>query len=242
MTAQTIYLRDEGPRWLAGRMSLVAGVLALHAALGLWLMNAQGSVEPWPAASPIRLDVRMIEVVPPKPAALVLPERIKDALKPMPPTPRPMTHRAAAPVASPPLLAAAPRAEPAPTTFPVQTQAPALPTKAVEPPVAVAAPAPAPALATVTAARFDADYLRNPAPTYPPMSRKLHEEGKVLLQVNVTATGMAEQVQIKQGSGYPRLDEAALNTVRQWRFTPARRGDEAVAASVVVPIVFRLEE
>jgi protein TonB len=184
----------------------------------------------------------MIEVAPPKPAALVPLERVKDAPKPVPPTTKPLIQRAPEPAAPPPALAAAPRAEPAPTTFPVQTQAPALPTKAVEPPVAVAAPTPAPALAPVTAARFDADYLRNPAPTYPPMSRKFHEEGKVLLQVNVTATGMAEQVQIKQGSGYSRLDEAALNTVRQWRFTPARRGDEAVAASVVVPIVFRLEE
>ncbi len=93
----------------------------------------------------------------------------------------------------------------------------------------------------MAAARFDADYLQNPAPAYPAMSRRLQEEGKVLLQVKVTATGTAEHVQIKQGSGYPRLDEAALNTVRQWRFIPARRGDEAVAASVVVPIVFRLD-
>lgn len=241
MTAQTIHWREEGPGLLAGRVSLVAGVLALHAALGLWVMNAQVSAVSWPAPRPIRLDVRMIEVVPPRPAALVLPERVKGAPKPVALN-RPVIQRAAQPVPSPPVLAVAPRAEPAPTTFPVSTQAPAPLTKAVEPPVAVAAPGPAPVSALVTAARFDADYLRNPAPTYPAMSRKLHEEGRVLLQVTVTAAGMAEQVQIKQGSGYPRLDEAALNTVRQWRFTPARRGDEAVAASVVVPIVFRLDE
>ena len=93
----------------------------------------------------------------------------------------------------------------------------------------------------ITSAHFDADYLQNPTPKYPILSRKLQEEGKVLLEVNVTATGTAERVLIKQGSGFPRLDEAALNTVRHWRFTPARRGDEAIASSVVVPIVFQLD-
>ncbi len=94
---------------------------------------------------------------------------------------------------------------------------------------------------SVTAARFDADYLKNPPPTYPAMSRKLQEEGKVLLQVKVTAAGTAEQVQIKRSSGYPRLDEAALNTVLRWRFVPARQGSEVIASNVVVPIVFRLD-
>ena len=94
---------------------------------------------------------------------------------------------------------------------------------------------------SVTEVRFDADYLQNPTPSYPFLSRKLAEQGKVLLQVTVTAAGTASHVYIKQGSGYPRLDQAALNTVRQWRFIPARHGDEAVSAQVVVPIVFRLD-
>lgn len=94
---------------------------------------------------------------------------------------------------------------------------------------------------SVTEVRFDADYLQNPKPSYPFLSRKLAEQGKVLLQVTVTAAGTASHIYIKQGSGYPRLDQAALNTVRQWRFIPARQGDEAVSAQVVVPIVFRLD-
>ena len=93
----------------------------------------------------------------------------------------------------------------------------------------------------MAAARFDADYLNNPAPAYSLLSRRQGESGKVLLLVQVTAQGAAAQVEIKQSSGFPRLDEAALNAVRKWRFVPARRGDEAVAASVVVPITFRLD-
>ena len=57
----------------------------------------------------------------------------------------------------------------------------------------------------------------------------------------VTALGDAERVQLRQSSGKQRLDEAALEAVRHWRFVPARRGEQAVAAWVQVPITFQLE-
>jgi periplasmic protein TonB len=91
-----------------------------------------------------------------------------------------------------------------------------------------------------SAARFDADYLSNPAPAYPAASRRMREEGTVYLEVNVTAEGRAGELGVRKSSGYVRLDEAALDTVRHWRFVPARRGAEAIAAQVVVPVVFRL--
>ena len=47
-------------------------------------------------------------------------------------------------------------------------------------------------------------------------------------------------VDLQRSSGYTRLDEAAQQAVRAWRFVPARRGDEAVPAWVVVPIEFTL--
>jgi len=46
---------------------------------------------------------------------------------------------------------------------------------------------------------------------------------------------------LKTSSGSPRLDQAALDTVKRWRFVPARQGDQSVAAWVVVPISFSLE-
>jgi protein TonB len=64
----------------------------------------------------------------------------------------------------------------------------------------------------------------------------------VLLNVRVSAQGVAEQVQIAKSSGFPRLDEAAREAVRRWRFVPARRGDEAIAANVIVPIVFQMDQ
>jgi protein TonB len=122
------------------------------------------------------------------------------------------------------------------------------------PDIAVASTAPAAAImvaASSTAApdptppaptppRFDADYLNNPPPHYPPLSRRLREEGTVLVRVYVLPNGMPQVVELKHSSGCSRLDDSALQAVRKWRFLPARRGHEAVAAWVVVPIAFSL--
>lgn len=91
-------------------------------------------------------------------------------------------------------------------------------------------------------ARFDADYLRNPAPAYPSMSRRLGEEGKTILRVHVLSDGSADQVDIKTSSGSLRLDESAQRTVRTWKFVPAKRGGTPVESWVLVPITFRLEQ
>ena len=90
-----------------------------------------------------------------------------------------------------------------------------------------------------TAARFDADYLRNPSPIYPQQSKLLKEEGTVQLLVLVSEHGDPQSVQVRTSSGFDRLDEAALLAVRQWRFVPAKRGNVAIAAQVIVPINFR---
>ncbi|WP_300452496.1 TonB family protein [Accumulibacter sp.] len=100
-----------------------------------------------------------------------------------------------------------------------------------------AAPTPGPG----SAARFDADYLHNPQPVYPIASRRLGEEGRVLLRVRVSAQGWPAEVDVKQSSGFPRLDQAARAAVQRWRFVPARQGTEAVEASVLVPLQFTLD-
>lgn len=89
--------------------------------------------------------------------------------------------------------------------------------------------------------RFDAAYLQNPEPSYPTLSKRFGEEGRVILRVLVTPEGLADQVEIRQSSGHARLDQAALGTVKRWRFTPARRGAERLAAWVLVPLSFQLD-
>jgi protein TonB len=88
--------------------------------------------------------------------------------------------------------------------------------------------------------RFDADYLRNPAPPYPPLSRRMGEQGRVVLRVLVSSAGRPDVVEVYDSSGAPRLDQAALETVKRWTFVPARQGDRPVVARVLVPISFSL--
>jgi len=88
--------------------------------------------------------------------------------------------------------------------------------------------------------QFDADYLDNPAPTYPALSRRLSEAGRVVLRVFVDAAGNARQIEIYTSSRFERLDQAAVDAVRRWRFAAARLGEQPVAAWVLVPVNFSL--
>ena len=87
---------------------------------------------------------------------------------------------------------------------------------------------------------FDAAYLQNPAPYYPIVSRNKGAQGKVMLEVRVTKFGKASSVIIKKSSGFFALDEAAKDAVENWDFVPAHVGSEAVEATVLVPIEFKL--
>ena len=89
--------------------------------------------------------------------------------------------------------------------------------------------------------RFNADYLQNPAPAYPALARRMHEQGRVLIRVLVSADGVPERIELKASSGSARLDNSALETIRTWKFVPARQGEQKIAAWVVVPITFALD-
>lgn len=115
---------------------------------------------------------------------------------------------------------------------------------AITPDVATPAPDPSPgpvAPVPIIPPNFNAAYLDNPAPIYPPLARRSGEQGRVLLRVLVTPNGAAEAVELRTSSGSARLDQAAVETVKRWKFVAARQGDQAVAAWVLVPITFSLE-
>jgi protein TonB len=158
---------------------------------------------------------------------------------PKEPESRPVPKTRAQPVQKPvkpaPLIAAS---APATSTL----VAPPAPTPIPEPVTHAKKDEPAPAPpAPVDPPRFNADYLHNPAPTYPSLSRRMGEQGRVLLRVLVSADGLADRVEVRSSSGSPRLDESALETVRRWKFVPARQGEQPVAAWVLVPISFSLK-
>jgi protein TonB len=89
---------------------------------------------------------------------------------------------------------------------------------------------------------FNADYLRNPKPSYPLIARRMKLEGTVIVQVHVSSEGKPEIVRLGTSSGSNVLDQAALNAVQGWSFVPAQQGGQPVSAWVDVPIRFRLTE
>lgn len=201
------------------RSSLLVIVVALHLALLAIILTAR-TVVPQIMATPLIVDL------------LQAPEAEKE------PEAKPL------PIARPPMQ----RQKPVPTH---KTPVPLLETTSSSVPAA-AAPVSEPADSKPTTsahaseatsqARFDADYLRNPAPPYPALSKRMGEEGKVVLRVSVTPQGSADNVEIKTSSGSPRLDESARKTVQNWKFIPAKRGETTVQSWVLVPIIFKLEQ
>ena len=201
------------------RLANATMVVLLHVMLAYAMLYV--SVKNELIQLPQSISVRLLPMIEEKP----------EPARPLPPPPKPQVRKQPVQQPQPVLAVTSPTAT---SSFTVAPQPP------VPPPQPVVVP-PAPAPAAVVAARFDADYLHNPKPVYPALSRRMNEEGKVLLKVRVSGQGAALDVAISKSSGFPRLDAAAVDAVTRWRFVPARRGDEAVDSSVIVPITFALE-
>ncbi len=203
----------------AQRSGLLGIVVALHLGLLALIITAR-AVAPQIMAAPLIVDL----IQPPesekepeaKPLPVIRPQPQRQKAVPTPKTPVPTLETTSSTVP----------ADAAPVAVPAESK-PSISTQVSE---------------TLTQARFDADYLRNPAPPYPPLSRRMGEEGKVVLRVLVNPHGNADSVEIKTSSGSPRLDESARKTVHHWKFIPAKRGEAAVQSWVLVPIIFKLEQ
>jgi TonB family protein len=84
-------------------------------------------------------------------------------------------------------------------------------------------------------------YAGNPKPLYPPEAKERGYEGEVVLRVEVLVSGRVGQIEIKESSGYELLDRSALNTVKQWRFIPAKKDETPIPLWVNIPIKFQLQ-
>ena len=211
---------------------LIGGVVLLHV-LGLWALHA-GLLK---RATEWVMPVSLVSEVPPmaaKPATPPPPPSPVQALRPTPaptalalaplPTPQPTT----APVA-PPTVAAT-----APVNAPVSATAPVAPAPSVVVPAAPAAPTKVDLPTTV------ADYQAKSPPVYPAMSRRMGEQGRVVMRVLIGADGVPQQAEVLQSSGHGRLDRAAADAVMRWRYVPGKRGGVPETMWFQVPIEFKL--
>ncbi|MFO1334225.1 MAG: energy transducer TonB [Piscinibacter sp.] len=215
----------------AQRHAAVAAILALHAAAGWGLLQVDAVRSAVAEAAPLFVDL----IAPPAPEA---------PAEPPPPPPQPITKTAPPPA---PLIAAAPAPTPAPPAFvapePPPEPAPPAPPEPVV--VAVAPPAPPASAAPAPPRELPASaiqYLDPPAPVYPRASRRNAEAGLVVVRVFVGVDGVPRQLQLLHSSGFARLDEAALEGVRQARFKPPTENGRAISGWARIPIPFELEK
>ena len=206
--------------------------LGFFALLQNGLLQRVGSIEPLTVVTAMLFPPEPVVQAPtPKPVATPAPPLVnrppvrpriavvKPAIAPPRPTPAPMA--VAAPVSS----------APAP-----EAGAP------VPPPVPVQAPVPAPADPGPRTVSSGVQYLQTPRPDYPAQSKRLGEEGKVVLRVLVNQQGTAERIEVQKSSGFARLDDAARQAVQQARFKPHLEDGRPVPVFAIVPITFRLDQ
>jgi periplasmic protein TonB len=125
-----------------------------------------------------------------------------------------------------------------PTPAPAPEPAPAPPAPAVvQAPPAPPAPPPEPRTIDIGAVR----YRQQPVLAYPAASRRFGEQGRVSVRVRVNESGQPDAMQVVRSSGYPRLDDAALDAVRATRFHPYTQDGRAMPFWVVMPLIFELE-
>jgi protein TonB len=77
-----------------------------------------------------------------------------------------------------------------------------------------------------------------PMPNYPMASRRMREEGRVVVLVEINTQGLVERATIDASSGFPRLDESALAAARKGRFKPYTRNGVAYPAKAKIPFDF----
>lgn len=234
------------PRHLA----ITALVVAVHAGV-LWLAHTALQNHPAEVVIPAQVIMELAQAAPqqlpsPAPAPTLAPQPpIKNRTAPQP-APAKQTAKAKLPKAVPakepsPIAPLGSLAESAPQAAPAPAAQAAPAEKAATTPAALPSPAPA-APPRIELPSSNADHLNNPKPPYPPLSKRLREDGTVVLRVFIKADGTASEAEIQTSSGYDRLDQTARQTVLRWRYVPGKRNGVPEAMWFNVPLTFQLTD
>ena len=225
----------------------VTGMVMLGHVGVAWLVSSGVLTHVVPAGAPDKVIMASLVMDAPAPAAP----------KPEPAKPQTQSKTKPAPERQPQANPISPHLQPTPVVSPaapsdaapiVPSAAPSAATATVTPPTAATPmaagnqrPANNATAAAVVLPSNSADYLNNPAPPYPRQSKRLGEQGTVIIRVLITPEGRAEKAEIRTSSGFLRLDETALSTVQRWRFVPGQRNGAPEAMWFNVPIRFVLD-
>lgn len=193
-----------------------------------------------------KIAVAPTPIVPPKPIPKPAPKPIlKPKPKPEPvlkPKPKPESKPKPASFARPESSTQQQAEDRRVSSLPLGQGAGSGPSAAVSTTTGAAGTATGATGATTAADSRAAPLPGNPKPTYPAFARRLGQEGRVIVRVRVLPTGTIGTAEIARSSGYAVLDEAALATIKRWRFRPAQQSGQSVDATLDVPISFRLND
>jgi protein TonB len=234
----------------------VSSAVALHPpVLPIQLVTLDAPAPTPPAATPPRAPVKPPRLLaPPKPKETPISRAEERPAPPPAPIASATTPTPSPPAPAPSTVASEPPAAdsgPSPATIlsSALSSAGGRPSASTGPsPSGVDAPAP-PASATLRAPAVAPEGITQYArpqggyqvrPSYPVAPRRLGVQGTTLLRVHVLADGRIGDVLVERSAGHPDLDDAATDAVKRWRFDPARRGSEAVAMWVLLPVEFKL--
>jgi protein TonB len=211
---------------------IVSSVLVFHGA-ALWALQSGLVRQVVEIIVPVEMLAQMVEPPKPKPPPPAPPVPVKQQVVKTkaptpPPAPRPMAIADPTPTPNAPTGVTTPQPPAPPIAEPVAT-APAAP------------PAAPPAPPKIVLPSSDADYLNNPKPSYPPMSKRLGEQGKVMVRVHIGTDGNPDRAEIKRSSGFERLDKSALEYIMKCRFVAGKVNGVPQPMWYEAPVNFVLE-
>jgi protein TonB len=217
------------------RNVLIAGIVVLFHVATLWSLHTGLLRRVVEVVVPLEILSQVItpelaktEPKPPAPsqreAEPVRKPREKPVERPVAPLPKPQVVTDAAPAREAPTGVLSPQPAASPLTVPESAR-----------------PATAPTPAKVELPSSNASYLHNPAPVYPALSKRLGEQGKVLVRVLIGADGSPQQAELKRSSGFERLDRSALEYVMKCRYVPGKVAGVPQAMWYEAPVSFVLE-
>lgn len=210
------YGESGSPNWL-----VIALILVVHALLIAAIMHVRQQSHRREEA---RLSVVNLTPPPPPPA--------NEAPPPPPSKPQIVAPPPLVQVPIPPVAQVAT----APDPTPLAASPPAI--AAPSPAVVYAPPAPP---SIMQGGDLGAQMVSGKPPRYPVESRRKREQGTVVLALTLAIDGTVESVVIAHSSGFSRLDDAARDAVRRWRWKPMIQQGQPVRVKGVVEIPFVLQ-
>lgn len=208
------FAAQRNTNWIAIAFILAAHVLLLFALVKFDVISIAK-----PKSKPLVVDLVMLPADPPP----VTSPPEQDVAPPASIAPAIVTPKAVVPT-------------PAPAPMLAVTQTPPPPRAVIVAPAAPAAP-----MGPVSVDDLSSRMVSATPPKYPVESRRRKEQGTVFLTVLVGTDGSVAEINVSRSSGSARLDKAALEAVRRWRWSPVKQAGMAVMVRGIVDIPFVLQ-